>query len=58
MVRDVLVADTPLVQRTDIYAMAALGGAAVVVKRSARSFAWASAHRHSPRLACTGSKGT
>ena len=31
VVRDVLVADTPVVLRTDIYAMAALAGAAVVV---------------------------
>jgi uncharacterized membrane protein YeiH len=31
MVRDILVADTPVVLRTDIYAMAALAGAAMVV---------------------------
>ena len=64
MVRDVLVANTPVVLRTDIYAVAALAGAAVVAylqlaKSSSyyndsgrcASLLWAAAHGHSPRLA-------
>ena len=67
MVRDLLVAEIPTVLRADIYAVAALAGAAVVVigqllhippdrhnNRRCASLLWAASDGHSPRLASSG----
>src|SRR5436190_2980285 len=63
MVRDILVADIPTVLRADLYAIAALAGAAVVVigdllhlprphdNRPRATLLWIASHGHSPRLA-------
>ena len=64
MMRDVLLAEIPTVLRADLYAVAALAGAAVVVighllhlpadrnnDRRRAPLLWAASHGHSPRLA-------
>ena len=66
MTRDVLLAEIPTVLRADLYAIAALVGAAVVVigdllhlsdrndNRRRATLLWIASHGHSPRLAPAG----
>ena len=67
MMRDILVAEIPTVLRADIYALAALAAAAVVVSRAVPPHSpdchndrrrapllWAAPYGHSPRLASPG----